>query len=447
MKKDKEFLKKVLLIAVPIALQNLISSSVNFADVFMIGKLGEASLAALSLSNQISFLLNLLLFGITSGAGVMTAQYWGKKDIMNIRKVLGLALIISLSCATLFFIGAYLIPDKLMKIYTNDATVISLGIRYLKIICFSYFIWSLSFVYVLQLRGLAITKITVYSAFVALIVNIALNYIFIFGKLGFKAYGVEGAAIATVVARVCEFLLIIGAVYIKKYPLACNLKELFGFKLEFIKKYFTISLPVILNETIWALGINCYAMIYARISTEAVATVNVVMSIERLVFVGFIGLANATGVIIGNKIGEGDEALATEYGFRFGKMSIKLGIILAILMAMITLPVLKVYDLKPETYSMAKKTLFILCIILPLKSFNCTTIVGILRGGGDTKFALYIDVAALWLVSVPLAYLGGLVFGLPVYLVFLLASSEELIKFILGFRRVVSKKWVNNVIK
>ena len=185
-------------------------------------------------------------------------------------------------------------------------------------------------------------------------------------------------------------------------------------------------------------------MIYARMSTEAVATVNVVSSIERIVFVGFIGLANASGVIIGNTIGEGNEEKAKDYGKSFEIMALGLGIIVAIIMAIITIPILNVYELKVETYNMAKITLFILCFILPIKSMNATTVVGILRGGGDTKYALYIDVAALWLIAVPLAYLGGLVFGLPVYL---LASSEEIIKLLFGLKRVLSNKWINNVVK
>lgn len=444
--RDKELLRKVLHIAVPIALQNLISSSVNFADVFMIGKLGETSLAAVGLSNQISFLLNLLLFGITSGAGVMTAQYWGKKDIVNIKKVLGLALIFSLSCSLMFFLASFFIPEQLLKIYTPDLAVISLGVKYLRIVCFSYLIWAVSFVYVLQLRGIAITQITVISSFISLIVNVLLNYILIFGKLGFKAYGVEGAAIATCIARLAEFLVIILAVYIKKYPLAAKFSELIDFDFNFAKRYLKISLPVVLNETIWSLGINCYSMIYARMSTEAVATVNVVSSIERIVFVGFIGLANSAGVIIGNTIGEGDNKKAEEYGISFGKMALVLGIITAIILGMITIPILNVYELKETTHNMAKLTLFILAFILPLKSMNGTIIVGILRGGGDTKFALYIDVAALWIVAIPLSYFGGLVLGLPVYLVYLLSASEEIIKLIFGFNRVKSKRWINNVV-
>jgi len=444
--KDKELLRKVLYIAIPIALQNLISSSVNFADVFMIGKLGEVSLAAVGLSNQIGFLLNLLLFGITSGAGVMTAQYWGQKDIVNIKKVLGLALIFSLTCSIMFFMASFLMPEKLLRIYTPDLEVVALGVRYLKIVCFSYLIWALSFVYVLQLRGISIIKITVVSSFISLLVNIFLNYVLIFGKYGFKAYGVEGAAIAMCVARIVEFAIIIAAIYIKKYPLAAKMSELLNFDTSFVKKYLKISLPVVLNETIWSLGINSYSMIYARMSTEAVATVNVVSSIERIVFVGFIGLANSAGVIIGNTIGEGKNEEAEKYGVSFEKMALILGICTAIIMALITIPILNVYDLKVETYNMAKITLFILAFILPLKSINCTIIVGILRGGGDTKFALYIDVAALWLISVPLVYLSGLIWGFPVYLVYLLASSEEIIKLIFGFRRIKSKKWINNVV-
>lgn len=443
--KDKELIKKIIGIGVPIALQNFVFSMVNFADVFMIGKLGETSLAAVGLSNQISFLLNLLMFGITSGAGVLTAQYWGDNDIKSIKKVLGLSLVLSIICSSIFFIGARFYSEEILMVYTKDSAVILLGAKYLKLIGFSYIIWAFSFVYVLQLRSIGVTKISLYASCASLLINVVFNYILIFGKFGFKAYGVEGAAVATVFARLVEFLVVIFYVYINKLPVAAKVNEMFGYHFDFIKNYINISLPVILNESIWALGINSYAMIYARMSTSAVATINVVSSIERVVFVAFIGLASATSVVIGNTIGAGEEDKAVEYGVKLQKFSMFQGIIAGVIVLILSVPILKVYDLSPETFKMAKLTVLSLAFIIPLKSVNSAIVVGILRGGGDTKFSLFMDVGALWLIAIPLAYFGGLKWGLAINIVYLLTGSEELIKVFIGTRRVKSKKWINNI--
>lgn len=446
MEKDN-FYKNLMNIAVPVALQNLILSSINLADVFMIGRLGEAPLAALGLSNQIMFLMILLLFGINSGAGVFVAQFWGEKNIKAIHKVLGVALISALLTSTVFFLLTQTVPEFLIRVYSPDREVIGYGGEYLKIVGWSYVATSLTFVYSIQSRNVERAKIGLYSSIIALLVNVSLNYILIFGKLGFPAMGVRGAATATLIARTMECIFVLGYINYNESPLKSTIGEMLSFDREFLRKYRKTTIPVILNEMLWAVGITTYSMVYARMSTTAIAVVNIVGSIERITFTGFIGVANATAVMVGKKIGEKREDIAIEYANKLGSISFLLGLGGSLLLFLAAKPILGFYNLSDEVFKQTLSTMYILCLFLPFKSFNATNVVGILRAGGDTKYCLIMDVAALWAIGVPLAYFGGLKFGFPVYLVFALALSEELLKFFVGVRRVISKKWIRNLVE
>ncbi len=446
MEKDN-FYKNLMNIAVPVALQNLILSSINLADVFMIGRLGEAPLAALGLSNQIMFLMILLLFGINSGAGVFVAQFWGEKNIRAIHKVLGVALISALMTSTVFFVLTQTVPELLIRVYSPDQEVIGYGGEYLKIVGWSYIATSLTFVYSIQSRNVERAKIGLYSSIIALITNVSLNYILIFGKLGFSAMGVRGAAVATLIARTMECIFVLGYINYNESPLKSSVGEMLSFDSEFLRKYRKTTIPVILNEMLWAVGITTYSMVYARMSTTAIAVVNIVGSIERITFTGFIGVANATAVMVGKKIGEKREDIAIEYANKLGSISFLLGVGGSLLLFLAAKPVLGIYELSDEVFKLSLSTMYILCLFLPFKSFNATNVVGILRAGGDTKYCLIMDVAALWMIGVPLAYLGGLKLGYPVYMVFALALSEELLKFFVGVRRVISKKWIKNLVE
>ena len=445
--KNRIFYKQLMTIAVPIAIQSMISSSVNMADVFMIGKLGATKLAALGLANQIMFLLTLLLYGINSGSAVFMSQFWGKKDYKNLHKVLGIALISSILVGMLFFLGGQFIPEKLIRLYSPDREVVVLGASYLKIVSWAYIITAISMVYGIQLRSVEILKLGVYTSMVSLVINIFLNYTLIFGHFGFSPMGIKGAAIATLIARIIELILIISIVYIRKYPLASKLKEMLDINREFIRVFIKTTIPVVTNEMLWALGMTGYAMVYARMSTEAVAVVNIVGSIAGIMFTGFFGLASATSVMIGNKIGEKNEAEAIRYAYMIGKIAIIIGVVTGILMALSIKPLLTLYNLDKEIYRLVVYTTYTLAILTPFKSFTATTVVGILRGGGDVKYCLFLDIAALWLVGIPAVIYGGLYLGLPIFIVYGLAGSEEVIKFIFSVRRVMSKKWITNLVE
>lgn len=447
MEDKKAFYKQLIFLAVPIAIQSMISSSVNVADVLMIGKLGATKLAALGLANQITFLMVLILYGVNSGAAIFMSQFWGKKDHKNLSKVMGIALIASIIVSFTFFLGAQLIPEKLIKIYSPDIEVIKFGAKYLKIVSWSYIIAGISMVFGIQLRSVGILKLGVYTSLVSLVVNITLNYLLIFGSFGFPKMGIEGAALATTITRIIEVTIILVVVYKKKYPLACKIKDMISIDKKFFKIFQKTTTPVILNELFWALGMTGYSMVYARMSTESVAVVNIVGSIAGVLFTGFFGVASATAVMVGNKIGENREEEAVKYAYMLGKISLGLGVITGIISVIIIKPLLNFYDLDAEVYRLVVYTTYALAILTPFKSFTATTIVGILRGGGDVKYSLVLDITALWIVGIPVVIYSGLYLGWPIYIVYGLAGSEEVIKFIFSVRRVASGKWVKNLVK
>ncbi|MGM0507677.1 MAG: MATE family efflux transporter [Fusobacteriota bacterium] len=445
--KDKEFLKKLLIIGLPIALQNLIMSSMNIIDVFMVGQLGEVSIAALGLANQIFFLIVLMLFGINSGSSVFIAQFWGKRNISKIKETLGIAISLGIIVTAFSFLGVQYYGKILLRVYTKDLEVINQGYGYLKIVSWSYIFTSIAFAFSIALRSIERTKIPMYTSLVSLLINATLNYIFIFGKFGFPAMGVRGAALATLIARTIECFVIISITYARKFPLAGRLKELFTFDFTLFKRFFKTSFPIMVHELFWALGITTYNIVYARIGTASLAAINIEGSIERIAFVLFIGIGNAAGIMIGNEIGKGNK----ERAFDYAKKSIIIGPFLSIFISTMLIfssgYILKIYDVSEQVYNYSRILLIIFSIYMPFKVFNMTNIVGILRSGGDTKYGLFLELGGIWLIGVPLALITGLVLDLSIYYVYIFANLEEIFKMIFGLKRLISKKWLNNLVE
>ncbi len=416
-------------------------------DTVMIGALGERDIAASGLANQLFFLFVLILFGINSGSGIFIAQYFGKKDIKNIHRVQGIGLITSCSIALIFTLGAVLFPKSILSAFSKDSMVVIQGSKYLRIVGLSYVINAISLSYAFALRSTRQAKIPMFISIIALLTNTILNYLLIFGKFGFPFLGIEGAAIATLIARIVEFLCILGYVYSTKNILAAPLKQLFDLSKEFIANFFKITIPVILNEGFWALGMTMYSMAYARISTEAIATVQISNTVQNIFMVMNMGISNACAVMIGNKIGEGKQHRAIEYSKKFSYIVPILGAVMGLLLIIASPLILKAFSVRAETYSDAIKVLRIIGIIMPIKAFNALLVVGILRSGGDTKFSLFLETGTVWLVGVPLAFLGALLLKWPVYMVVSLVMLEEVVKVFIGIWRVKSKKWIRSVVQ
>lgn len=443
--KDKIFLKSVFAIALPMALQNLISTSVNMVDTLMITSLGEASLAAVGLANQVFFFYALITFGINSGSSIFISQYWGKEDQINIRRILGIALFISTIVGVIFTFVAFLFPEFLMRIFIDDAEVIKLGAGYLKLVSLSYLVTAIGFSYNVALRSTGRPNIPMIGSLISFVTNTVFNYMLIFGKFGFPALGIKGAAIGTIIARVVELIFIIYTVYRTKGVLAAKFRDLIDWNKEFIAKYIKTVSPVIFNEGFWSLGQIMYSIAYASIGTEATAAIQLTTTIQNVFFVLIRGLANACTVMVGNRIGSNDREEAYDYAIKFISLATTLGLVLGAVMALTPDLTLRIFNIEPELFEVTKKLLIMMGLTFVIRTYNSTVIVGVLRGGGDTNFSLYIEMGAVWLAGVPLAFIGAKLLNLPVYLVFLLVSLEEVVKVVVSLPRVLSKKWIKDL--
>ena len=443
---DKKFLRKTIAIGIPIAIQSLLNTTLNLVDNMMIGSLGESSIAAVGLANKVFFVFTLLLFGVVSGSSILTAQYFGKRDIKNIRRVLGMSLIIGLSGALLFMIAGLFIPKAVMRIFTPSEGTISIGASYLAIVAVSYPLTAITNCYISLLRATNKVKAPVFISLVAILVNVVLNYTFIFGNFGAPRLGVQGAAIATVIARLVECISILSVVYISKGPAAARIKELIGFDKEFIKKYFITVSPVIANEFMWGLGVTMYSLVYGRMGDRAVAAITITQNVEQICVVIFQGLSSATAVILGNELGANKLKDAEKHAKSFFILQLILTIVMGFVCILIRNPLIDLFSVQKDVASDIIKCLTVFVCYLPFRMFNLINIVGVLRSGGDTKASLLLDITGVWCVGIPFAFLGGIVLGLPIYYVYAMITIEEVYKFILGFKRYKQKKWLKNIV-
>lgn len=445
-KMDKAFYKKALVIALPIVIQNFITSSLNIVDTMMIGKLGENEIAAVGIANQYFFLLNILIMGLFSGIGIFISQYFGKKDDKNIKKLVGIGLIAAIVVGGIFTLIAQVAPEGIISIFNKDGQVIKLGAEYLVIVSISYIFTAITFNYGIASRCIEKTAVPMVASSIALLTNTVLNYCLIFGNFGMPKLGVEGAAIATLIARVIEFIIMVGYVYYSKNMLAANVKELFSFDFSFAKRIWITILPVLLNEACWGLGSVMYNVIYGRIGTQAIASVQIATTINNLFMVVIFGIGNAALVMVGAKVGKGEYDKAKEYGKNFLVIGTVIGIIIAVSLSLSANAVVSIYDVSEQVKVWSKLILYVTSIVMIVRVYNIIAIVGVLRGGGDVKVSFLIEGITMWCIGVPLALVGAFVFNLPVYLVYALCTFEEITKAVACFKRMRSNKWIKNLV-
>jgi putative MATE family efflux protein len=443
--RDPDYFPNIRKIALPIMIQQLVFSGLNMLGVIFVGQKGDASVAAVGLAGQIAFLLNLVHFGIISGAAMFTAQFWGKHDIPNLRRVLGLCLMLAITASLIFFSLAQLLPSQILSIYSKDPVVVELGTGYIRIFSWTFLFFAVTFSYALVMRSTGDVKTPTAVSVGALLISTFLSYSLIFGKFGLPELGIQGAAVAAVIARFLECVTLLLVIYTRGSPVAASLRELTGFDRVFVGRVIKPMLPVILNELFWSMGITTYNIIYGRMGTQAYAAINIVSTIEQVAFVVFIGISNATSVLVGNRIGAGQEEEAYRYAGRSLGIGMVGGLILGIVLQFVKAPILALYNVSPEVIQNAGSIINVVTFFLWIRVNNMTTVVGILRAGGDTRFSLFLDGMIIWIVGVPMAYLGAFVFDFPVYLVYLCAMSEETTKWILGIQRYLSRKWINNL--
>lgn len=441
----KEFYRKVFVLVLPMALQNLINVGVTSSDVIMLGRVGEKVLSGASLGGQIYFIMTLIFFGLTSGASVLTAQYWGKRDTDTIEKILGMTLRLSVLVSLTFTIVTLCIPQYLMKIFTSDPEVVAQGVKYLRIVCFSYLPASLTMVYLNVMRSIERVAISTLVYFISFLANIVLNAIFIFGLLGVPAMGVSGAALGTTIARLIELGIVIfySTVYNKE------VKVRFGYVIStekwLFRDFMHFSLPVVINEMLWGLGTSTNAAILGHLGSAVTAANSVAQVIRQLAMVICFGLANATAILIGKSIGEGKMEQAREYGNRFKNLSIVLGLCGAVVVLIARPFVMSFMTVSDEALGYMGIMLFVMAYYVICQAFNTTMIVGIFRAGGDTKYGLMVDTTTMWCGSIILGFIAAYVLKLNVTAVYMIVMCDELLKIPLCVYRYKSYKWLKDV--
>ncbi len=442
---NQDFFGPLLTMALPLAFQNLIAASLNMIDTVMIGQLGQTEIAAVGLANQYYFVIHLFLFGINSGAAIFVAQFWGQKDTVNIRRILGVSLIAGILVSMIFTLVAFFKPEMVLGVFSKDPAVIIRGSEYLPVVAVSYLVTAVSFSYSSVLRSTGEVMLPVKVSILALITNTILNYLLIYGKFGFPRMEVAGAALATTIARALETFLLLAVVYGRKMIPAAKIKELIDLTIAFVGRFLKTTVPVVLNESLWAVGVTMFSIVYARMGTAVIAGVNIFSMIERFAFVLFFGLAQACAVTVGNDIGAGEEAKALTRAKQYSLFGPVFSLLIAVGLLFTTDPILSLFRVSQDTIEVTRRIIFIFIFFLPVKVFNLINVVGILRGGGDTRFSLFLDIGALWLIAVPVSFLAGLVWRLPPAMVYLLAGLEEVFKLGIGINRVYSGKWINNL--
>lgn len=441
---DRSFYIKALSLLIPVVLQNCINQGVNMMDTIMVGRLGEVAISASSLANQYYSIFNILCMGISAAGLVLAAQYWGAGDVKTVRRVFDLVLQITIIAGTVFAVATALFPGQIMSIYTNDADVISEGARYLRLTALIFLPHGIAVVITNVVRAVGNAKLGLYVSIVSFFFNIICNYVFIFGKLGFPAMGVMGAALGTLCARVVE--LIVCAVYMLRYEKDMKYRPTGLIKLpgrELLREFKRLGMPAIISDSLLALANTAMSVIIGHMGKEVVSAYAIVTVVDRLCTVAASGVASASGVIVGQTVGEGDFRRAKKEGFTFLSMSAVFGVLSAVLVLTLGVWSIGFYEITPTTFAITVSMMQASAIVVFLQSLQTTLSKGILRGGGDTKFLMVADIVFQWCTSVPLGYLAGIVLGWPPFVVLLVLRIDFVIKSVWLTLRMRGDKWIH----
>ncbi|MFE9275075.1 MATE family efflux transporter [Paenibacillus glucanolyticus] len=442
---NKSFYRTLYTLAIPIALQSLIMALLNMTDQVMVGQLGDIAIASVGISSKIFSVISVVLAGLAATLSIYTAQYWGKKDTKSISHLLGLSLYLGLSLSILFAISVFFNPQPLLSLFTTDMLVTGEGGIFLQIGALSYVPIMLTMLYSAILRSTGHVKLPMYVSLCAVMLNIILNYLLIFGHFGFPQLGLAGAAYATVIARLAECLLIIGAVYWFRLPGAVEFQHLFRTSRPLARKFLVTMYPLVLTEFVWVLGEAVYAVIYSRMGVAEMTAMTITFPLQGLMIGLLSGIGAAAGVMVGNKLGEGDHTQAMNYArklIRVGLVtSFGLGIVVVLLAPMYT----RIFQVSVEVKQLSVYVIWVFAAFMWVKVANMIIAGGILQSGGDSKFVFAMESTATWLVGVPLGFMLSFVWKQPLFWVYFFLSLEEVVRFIIGYIRYRSGKWMQNL--
>lgn len=434
--------KEIVRLALPIALQQFMTALVGACDAIMLGKLSQDAMSAVSLATQVTFVFNLFMFAFMAGENMFVAQYYGKGDYTGISQVFSLVTKICGCIAVIFLAGTLFFPEQLMRILTNEETLIVLGSEYLRVIGISYVFSGIAQTFLAIMKNCGAVNMSTLINGVMVILNIALNAVFIFGLSGFPKMGIKGAALATVLATVVQFLWSVGYVLCRiravKFSLRSCEKKLFG-------RFWQKTVPLLINNLAWGIGFSMYSVIMGHLGTDAVAANGIANISKNLVVCFCLGLGNAGSIIVGNRLGADRLQEAKEVGETLTKTAIIAGIVSGLVLIALSPFITKMVDLTPTARGYLQKMLLISSYYIAGKSVNCMTIGGIFAAGGDSKFGMLCDSVTLWCIIVPLGCICAFILKLPVMIVYFVLNLDEIIKLPVVYKHYKKYKWIKNL--
>ena len=434
--------KEIVRLALPIALQQFMTAVVGACDAIMLGKLSQDAMSAVSLATQVTFVFNLFMFAFMAGENMFVAQYYGKGDYTGISQVFSLVTKICGCIAVVFLAGTLFFPEQLMRILTNEETLIVLGSEYLRVIGISYVFSGIAQTFLAIMKNCGAVNMSTLINGVMVILNIALNAVFIFGLSGFPKMGIKGAALATVLATVVQFLWSVGYVLCRiravKFSLRSCEKKLFG-------RFWQKTVPLLINNLAWGIGFSMYSVIMGHLGTDAVAANGIANISKNLVVCFCLGLGNAGSIIVGNRLGADRLQEAKEVGETLTKTAIIAGIVSGLVLIALSPFITKMVDLTPTARGYLQKMLLISSYYIAGKSVNCMTIGGIFAAGGDSKFGMLCDSVTLWCIIVPLGCICAFILKLPVMIVYFVLNLDEIIKLPVVYKHYKKYKWIKNL--
>lgn len=434
--------KEIVRLALPIALQQFMTALVGACDAIMLGKLSQDAMSAVSLATQVTFVFNLFMFAFMAGENMFVAQYYGKGDYTGISQVFSLVTKICGCIAVVFLAGTLFFPEQLMRILTNEETLIVLGSEYLRVIGISYVFSGIAQIFLAIMKNCGAVNMSTLINGVMVILNIALNAVFIFGLSGFPKMGIKGAALATVLATVVQFLWSVGYVLCRiravKFSLRSCEKKLFG-------RFWQKTVPLLINNLAWGIGFSMYSVIMGHLGTDAVAANGIANISKNLVVCFCLGLGNAGSIIVGNRLGADRLQEAKEVGETLTKTAIIAGIVSGLVLIALSPFITKMVDLTPTARGYLQKMLLISSYYIAGKSVNCMTIGGIFAAGGDSKFGMLCDSVTLWCITVPLGCICAFILKLPVMVIYFVLNLDEIIKLPVVYKHYKKYKWIKNL--
>ncbi len=443
--KDKATRTGMLGIAIPVALQGLITYCTGMMDTVMLGQLGEVELSGAATANQFSMIFMGITFGIASGTSVLLSQYWGKGDTKSMGHILSIMYWVSMLLAMIFCVSAFCFPEQIITLFIPDAEVVAVGAKYLKILAFSYLGMGISNVILMTLRSVGTVKISVVVYLISLFVNTGLNYVLIFGKLGLPALGVQGAAIATCISRTLEAVIAIVFMFRFESKIRMKLKNLISMDLSFIKDLSVNVMPVICNEMLWSLGNSSLVAIMGHMGRTFITANTITNLTVQLTLILTFGLSNATSVTIGNAIGAQKCDYAKTLSRAMMTISVVIGIFAGVVIYLIRPIIISFYNIPAESKEVVMAVMASAALVVIFQTISITEFMGVLRGGGDNIFVLVGDIVFMWIIAIPLGAFVGLYLAWPPAIVYLVLKIDEVMKIICGTYRICSDKWVKNL--